>query len=124
MLNVYHKPRILTLKNCGLSWFPLTKNVQMSIKMEPELHDQFMAAVAAVHTPAAQVLRQLMHKFIAQQELPNNITIAAMQSADKGEGERFNSADDLFRDLMCLTRVNYSKLKYLSFQSCNHDFLF
>lgn len=77
----------------------MTKNVQMSIKMEPELHDQFMAAVAAVHTPAAQVLRQLMRKFIAQQELPNNITIAAMQSADKGEGERFNSADDLFRDL-------------------------
>ena len=77
----------------------MTKNVQMSIKMEPELHDQFMAAVAAVHTPAAQVLRQLMRKFIAQQELPNNVTIAAMQSADKGEGERFNSADDLFRDL-------------------------
>ena len=77
----------------------MTKNVQMSIKMEAELHDQFMAAVAAVHTPAAQVLRQLMRKFIAQQELPNNVTIAAMQSADKGEGERFNSADDLFRDL-------------------------
>jgi bacterioferritin (cytochrome b1) len=55
----------------------MTKNVQMSIKMETELHDQFMAAVAAVHTPAAQVLRQLMRKFIAQQELPNNITIAA-----------------------------------------------
>lgn len=77
----------------------MIKNAQMSIKMEPELHDQFMAAVAAVHTPAAQVVRQLMRKFIAQQELPNSLTITAMQSADRGEGERFNSADSLFKDL-------------------------
>ncbi len=77
----------------------MTKNVQMSIKMEPELHDQFMAAVAAAHTPAAQVVRQLMRKFIAQQEIPNELTVAAMQAADRGEGTRFNSAHDLFKDL-------------------------
>ncbi|KTC84379.1 hypothetical protein [Legionella drozanskii] len=77
----------------------MTKNVQMSIKMEPELHDQFMAAVAATHTPAAQVVRQLMRKFIAQQEMPNELTIAAMQAADRGEGDRFNSSDALFKDL-------------------------
>ncbi|PJE06870.1 addiction module antitoxin [Legionella sp.] len=77
----------------------MTKNVQMSIKMEPELHDQFMAAVAATHTPAAQVVRQLMRKFIAQQEMPNELTIAAMQAADRGEGDRFNSTDALFKDL-------------------------
>lgn len=77
----------------------MTKNVQMSIKMEPELHDKFMAAVAAVHTPAAQVVRQLMRKFIAQQEIPNDATIAAMQSADKGEGIRFKNADEFFKDL-------------------------
>jgi hypothetical protein len=71
----------------------------MSIKMEPELHDQFMAAVAAAHTPAAQVVRQLMRKFIAQQETPNELTVAAMQAADRGEGTRFNSSDDLFKDL-------------------------
>jgi antitoxin component of RelBE/YafQ-DinJ toxin-antitoxin module len=77
----------------------MTKNVQMSIKMEPELHDQFMAAVATTHTPAAQVVRQLMRKFIAQQEMPNELTVAAMQAADRGEGARFNSADALFKDL-------------------------
>ena len=71
----------------------------MSIKMETELHDQFMAAVAATHTPAAQVVRQLMRKFIAIHEAPNATTIAAMQSADRGEGTRFTSADALFDDL-------------------------
>lgn len=77
----------------------MTKNVQMSIKMESELHDQFMAAVAVTHTPAAQVVRQLMRKFIAQQEMPNELTIAAMRAADRGEGARFNSPDELFEDL-------------------------
>ena len=77
----------------------MTKNVQMSIKMEPELHDQFMAVVAETHMPAAQVVRQLMRKFIALHEMPNQTTISAMQSADRGEGTRFESVDDLFEDL-------------------------
>jgi len=77
----------------------MPKNVQMSIKMESELHDQFMAAAAVAHTPAAQVVRQLMRKFIAQQEIPNQITVTALQAADRGEGTRFDSADSLFKDL-------------------------
>lgn len=77
----------------------MSKNVQMSIKMEPELHDQFMAVVATTHTPAAQVVRQLMRRFIALHEVPNAVTIAAMQEADSGEGIRFESADALFKDL-------------------------
>ena len=77
----------------------MAKSIQMSIKMEPELHEQFMAAVASTHTPAAQVVRQLMRKFIALQETPNASTIAAMQSADRGEGTRFISANELFDDL-------------------------
>lgn len=77
----------------------MTKNVQMSIKMEPELHDQFMAVVATTHTPAAQVVRQLMRRFIAQHEIPNKATIEAMAEADRGEGKRFESSDALFKDL-------------------------
>ena len=77
----------------------MSKNVQMSIKMEPELHDQFMAVVATTHTPAAQVVRQLMRRFIALHEKPNATTISAMQSADRGEGTRYDSADALFKDL-------------------------
>lgn len=32
----------------------------MSIKMEAELHEQFMAAAARRHRPAARVIRELM----------------------------------------------------------------
>lgn len=77
----------------------MSKNVQMSIKMESDLHDQFMAVTATIHTPAAQVVRQLMRRFIALHEKPNAVTISAMQEADRGEGTRFESADDLFKDL-------------------------
>lgn len=77
----------------------MAKNIQMSIKMEPELRDRFMEAAANIHTPAAQVLRQLMRKFIALQELPNETTLLAMNEADRKEGRRFKSADELFEDL-------------------------
>lgn len=77
----------------------MAKSIQMSFKMEPELHDQFMEAAAAVHTPAAQVLRQLMRKFIALNEVPNATTVAAMQAADRGEGKGFKTAEELFKDL-------------------------
>lgn len=77
----------------------MSKTVQMSIKMESDLHDQFMAVAAAIHAPAAQVVRQLMRRFIADRETPNEVTVLAMKEADKGEGIRFKSADDLFDDL-------------------------
>lgn len=76
----------------------MAKDAQISVKVDQELHDQFMAAVAAEHTPAAQVLRQLMREFIALHKTPNAITIAAMQAADRGEGTRFESVDALFHD--------------------------
>jgi hypothetical protein len=40
-----------------------------------------------------------MRKFISLQEVPNEITISAMQEADRKKGKRFNSAEDLFEDL-------------------------
>ncbi|WP_281174772.1 hypothetical protein [Simplicispira psychrophila] len=38
----------------------MAKEVQMSIKMESVLRDQFMAAAAQRHRPAAQIIRDLM----------------------------------------------------------------
>lgn len=77
----------------------MSKSIQMSIKMDTELHDQFKAVANSVHTPAAQVVRQLMRRFILLHEVPNAITMAAMQEADRGLGTRYGSADDLFKDL-------------------------
>ncbi len=78
----------------------MTKEVQMSIKMEAELRDEFMAAAASMHRPAAQIVRDLMRSFLARQEIPNAETIATMQAVDKGEDlHRAKDADDLFRQL-------------------------
>ncbi|QWD16549.1 hypothetical protein G6700_01875 [Polynucleobacter paneuropaeus] len=44
----------------------MSKEVQMSIKMETELRDEFMAVAAKRHRPAAQIIRELMRLYIAQ----------------------------------------------------------
>lgn len=77
----------------------MRKEVQMSIKMEPELRDQFVAIAASVHRPAAQIVRELMRLYIAQQQRPNQVTIAAMEELEQGKGLRFASVDELFKDL-------------------------
>jgi predicted DNA-binding protein len=78
----------------------MAKEVQMSIKMEAELRDQFMTAAANRHRPAAQIVRDLMRWYIEQQnETPNAVTIAAMQELDEGRAKRFASAEALFKDL-------------------------
>lgn len=66
----------------------MSKEVQMSIKMESELHDQFMAAAATMHQPASQIVRDLMRSYIARQESPNLTTIAAIKELEQGRGER------------------------------------
>lgn len=72
----------------------------MSIKMEAELRDEFMAAAASLHRPTAQIVRDLMRGFLARQEMPNTETIATMQAIDKGEDlYRAKDADDLFKQL-------------------------
>ncbi len=77
----------------------MRKEVQMSIKMEPELRDQFVAVAASVHRPAAQIVRELMRLYIAQQQHPNQATIAAMEELEQGKGMKFASVDELFKDL-------------------------
>jgi antitoxin component of RelBE/YafQ-DinJ toxin-antitoxin module len=77
----------------------MRKEVQMSIKMESELRDQFVAVAASLHRPAAQIVRELMRLYIAQQQLPNQMTIAAMEELEQGKGMRFASVDELFKDL-------------------------
>ena len=77
----------------------MTKEVQMSIKMEAELRDQFVAVAATMHRPAAQIMRELMRFYIARQEVPNAITAGAMQELEQGKGKLFGSAEALFDDL-------------------------
>jgi len=78
----------------------VAKEVQMSIKMEPELRDQFMAVAADRHRPAAQIIRELMRLYIAGSEIPNALTASTIRKARKGE-DVFDAASpsDLFKKL-------------------------
>ena len=76
------------------------KEVQMSIKMEQELRDQFMAVAAARHRPAAQIIRDLMRVYIANSETPNALTAETIRKGRKGEDVfQASSASDLFKQL-------------------------
>ena len=78
----------------------MTKEVQISIKMEAELRDQFMALAADRHRPAAQIIRELMRLYIADSETPNALTAETIRKARQGE-DVFYASDpsDLFKQL-------------------------
>ena len=46
----------------------MSKIAVFTMKLEPELREQFMAEAAASHRPASQVLRELMRDFIERQQ--------------------------------------------------------
>jgi len=42
----------------------MSKEAVFTMKLEPELRDQFMAEAEASHRPASQVVRELMREFV------------------------------------------------------------
>lgn len=45
----------------------MSKQAVFTMKLEPELRDEFMAAADAAHRPASQVVRELMREFVQRQ---------------------------------------------------------
>lgn len=45
----------------------MSKEAVFTMKLEPELHAEFMAEAQAAHRPASQVLRELMREFVQRQ---------------------------------------------------------
>ena len=81
----------------------MPKEVQMSIKMESELRDQFMAVASDRHRPAAEIIRDLMRLYIADSrdgKTPNKLTADTIRKGRKGE-DVFTAADapSLFKQL-------------------------
>lgn len=74
----------------------MLKEAQMCIKMEPELHRDFLAASKLAHRPAAQIVRDLMRAYLAQRKEPNSETLAAMEAIELGEVNTYASADDFY----------------------------
>ena len=78
----------------------MAKEVQMSIQMEPELRDQFMAVAATRHRPAAQIVRDLIRLYIAEYETPNVLTAETIRKARRGEEViEAQNASELFKQL-------------------------
>ena len=69
----------------------------MSIKVDRVLRDEFVAAAAATHRPAAQIIRELMRSYISRSHEPNEETICAMDASDRDEVFSASDVDDLFR---------------------------
>ena len=78
----------------------MSKEVQMSIKMESELRERFMAVAADRHRPAAQIIRDLMRLDIADSETPNALTAETIRRGRQGEDVfHASSTSDLFKQL-------------------------
>ena len=78
----------------------MTKEVQMSIKMESQFRDEFMAVASGRHRPAAQIIRDLMRLYIAQSEVPNALTAKTITQSRNGEDVfTATSASQLFEQL-------------------------
>ena len=78
----------------------MAKEVQMSIKMEPDLRDRFMAVAADRHRPAAQIIRDLMRLYIAGSETPNALTAETLRKSREDEDVfQASSVSDLFKQL-------------------------
>jgi predicted transcriptional regulator len=45
----------------------MPKDAMFTFKLEPELHEQFMAAAEAADRPASQLIREFMRDFVKQQ---------------------------------------------------------
>jgi predicted transcriptional regulator len=45
----------------------MSKEAVFTMKLEPELRDEFMAAAQAAHRPASQIIRELMRDFVRYQ---------------------------------------------------------
>jgi hypothetical protein len=78
----------------------MTKEVQMSIKMEADLRDEFMAVAADRHRPAAQIIRELMRLYILKSKTPNALTAKTLRKSDRGEDVFYaSSVADLFKQI-------------------------
>lgn len=60
----------------------MRKSSAMRIRMEPELHQQFLAACQEKDVPAAQVLRSFMRKYVEDNPIVRQQDMFSDQSKD------------------------------------------
>ena len=62
----------------------MSKEAVFTMKLEPELRDQFMAEAEASHRPASQVLRELMREFVERQRQAREYDAFLASKVDAG----------------------------------------
>ena len=99
-LNIQQIPIELQHLTVQLSEAAMSKEVQVSIKVESDLRGRFMAVAADRRRTAAQIIRDLMRLYIADSEAPNALIAGTTRKGRKGEDVfRAASASDLFKRL-------------------------
>ena len=81
----------------------MSKQSVFTMKLEPELRAEFIAATESIHRPASQVVRELMREFIERQKkareydafLEEKVT-AARNSIQAGEGKNNDEVEAQF----------------------------
>ncbi|MBN2970588.1 antitoxin of toxin-antitoxin stability system [Roseomonas aeriglobus] len=78
----------------------MSKAAVFTMKLEPELRDEFMAAAEECHRPASQVVRELMREFVQRQherrehsDLLHRKVAAARTSVAAGSGRSNDSVE-------------------------------
>ncbi|MCY1187763.1 hypothetical protein D3C81_1263730 [compost metagenome] len=77
----------------------MSKEAVFTMKLEPELWADFMAAAEAAHRPASQVMRELMREFIRQQRQSQDYVEYLRRKVEAGQAsmgaERGRSNEDI-----------------------------
>ena len=74
-------------------------------RIDSDTKERATAALDAMGLSVSDAIRLLMLRIADEQRLPfaaqvpNSITAKALEDLDSGEGKRFGSADELFKDL-------------------------
>jgi hypothetical protein len=81
----------------------MSKAAVFTMKLEPELRDEFLAEAEAAHRPASQVVRELMREFVQRQrqareydEFLQRKVDLARTSMQMEQGKSNDEVDDKF----------------------------
>ncbi len=75
------------------------------IRVDQKIKKRAAKTLAVMGISVSDAVRMLLVRVAAEKALPfevkvpNATTVKAMKALDRGQGKRFKSADDLFRDL-------------------------
>lgn len=69
----------------------MTKQAVFTMKLEAELRESFMQAVADEHRPASQVVRELMREYIERHQNREGYKVYLQQKVERSRASMLNS---------------------------------